>query len=635
MLCTIISIKYWRTIVNTDSEKIQDLKKFDEAYFQGSPIIPDVQYDKLKKELHKKYPNNPYFLEVGAAPKGGKIDLPYPMGSLNQVYENEVQKWIEKYNLESERIVITEKLDGVSVLLIYNDGKFKHAYTRGDGRKGEDITHHIKNVPSVVQDVSSHDVDYLAVRAEVIMKNNTFVKYSRKYKNPRNTVAGTLNRKKSDTKLLKDVDVVAYEIIDSTGLDSDNKLDNLKSLKSMGFLVARRQIASGKNISDEMLSDTLKDFKSSGDYELDGVVVTVNDYSNFENVSKSSSLNPEHSVKFKVLDGYSVMEADVVDVHWKVSKTGFYKPRVEIRPIELMGSTITYATGFNAKYIHENRIGPGAKILLTKAGSVIPYIISVLKDSNPKMPDAEWDWDENKVEAVIKGSYEQTLMQVVHFFKTLGVENAQETSIKKVVEDQSLEGKSFSTIVYELICMFDIEWKRVLGENGIKVYDSLHKKLSTLKEETLLGATPFFGRGFGVRKSKKILEQMSFDEFKNATLSQIENIGGFDKTSADIYNGIKDFNNFFKSIEEVITFEEKDQVDNTLEGEKIVMTGFRDADLQEKIESRGGKVSSGVSKKTTMVIAADVGSTSGKVKKAKELGVPVMSQREFSFQYIK
>lgn len=616
--------------MKTESQEIQELKTFDEAYFAGSPIIPDVQYDKLKKELQEKYPDAPYFSEVGAVPKGEKVDLPYPMGSLNQVYEGDTVRWINKYSLKSETIVVTEKLDGVSVLLIYSGGKLSDAYTRGDGRKGEDITHHVRNIPSVPDKITT---DYLAVRAEIIMKNDVFAtKYSKKYKNPRNMVAGLVNRKKSEIDTLKDVDVVAYEVID--GATSDTKLETLEFLHGEGFLIANNVSTIGNMLADDRLSNSLASFKRNGYYELDGVVLTVNDYSKFEDISKSSSLNPEHSVKFKVLDEDSVMEADVVDVHWKVSKTGFYKPRVEIRPIELMGSTITFATGFNAKYIYENRIGPDAKISITKAGSVIPYIISVLKDTDPKMPNAEWDWDENKVEAVIKGSHEQTLMQVVHFFKTLGVENAQETSITKVIEDQGLQGKSFSTIVYELICMFDIEWKRVLGENGIKVYDSLHKKLSTLKEETLLGATPFFGRGFGVRKSKKILEQMSFDEFKNATATQIENVEGFDKTSSDIYNGLKDFNNFFKSIEEFITFEEKDQVDNTLKGEKIVMTGFRDVDLQEKIESRGGKVSSGVSKKTTMVIAADVDSTSGKVKKAKDLGIPVISQRDFNFRYI-
>lgn len=616
--------------MKTESQEIQELKTFDEAYFAGSPIIPDVQYDKLKKELQEKYPDAPYFSEVGAVPKGEKVDLPYPMGSLNQVYEGDTVRWINKYSLKSETIVVTEKLDGVSVLLIYSGGKLSDAYTRGDGRKGEDITHHVRNIPSVPDKITT---DYLAVRAEIIMKNDVFAtKYSKKYKNPRNMVAGLVNRKKSEIDTLKDVDVVAYEVID--GATSDTKLETLEFLHGEGFLIANNVSTVGNMLADDRLSNSLASFKRNGYYELDGVVLTVNDYSKFEDISKSSSLNPEHSVKFKVLDEDSVMEADVVDVHWKVSKTGFYKPRVEIRPIELMGSTITFATGFNAKYIYENRIGPDAKISITKAGSVIPYIISVLKDTDPKMPNAEWDWDENKVEAVIKGSHEQTLMQVVHFFKTLGVENAQETSITKVIEDQGLQGKSFSTIVYELICMFDIEWKRVLGENGIKVYDSLHKKLSTLKEETLLGATPFFGRGFGVRKSKKILEQMSFDEFKNATATQIENVEGFDKTSSDIYNGLKDFNNFFKSIEEFITFEEKDQVDNTLKGEKIVMTGFRDVDLQEKIESRGGKVSSGVSKKTTMVIAADVDSTSGKVKKAKDLGIPVISQRDFNFRYI-
>lgn len=616
--------------MKTESAEIQDLKTFDVAYFQGNPIIPDVQYDKLKKELQEKYPDNPYFLEVGAPPVGEKVELPYAMGSLNQVYEGDAAKWVSKYNLGSETIIVTEKLDGVSVLLIYSAGKLLNAYTRGDGIRGEDITHHVRNIPSVPNEVS---VDYLAVRAEIIMKEKVFAaKYSKKYKNPRNMVAGLVNRKKSDIATLQDVDVVAYEVID--GATSDTKLDTLLFLHLESFIIAKSWKIPGKSIKDDTLSKTLSMFKNDGDYELDGVVLTVNDYSKFEDISKSSSLNPEHSVKFKVLDEDSVTEANVVDVHWKVSKTGFYKPRVEIKPIELMGSTITFATGFNGKYIHENKIGPGAKIKITKAGSVIPYIVSVIETVAPKMPDGEWSWDANHVEAVIRGSSEQDFMQVVHFFKTLGVENAQETSLRKIIADQKLEDKSFSTIVYELICMFDVEWKRVLGENGIKAYDSLTKKLSTMKPETLLGATPFFGRGFGVRKAKKILAQMSFDDFLNASVDQIVNIEGFDKTSTEIFNGIEVFKSFYNNIEEFVTFEEKEQADDNLRNEKIVMTGFRDKELQEKIEVRGGTVASGVSKNTTIVIAQDVNSNSGKVKKARELGIPVISQRDFDFKYI-
>lgn len=640
--------------MSRETTEIQDLKNFDNAYFEGKPIIPDAQYDQLKQELQDKYPNNEYFSEVGATPVRAKVDLPYPMGSLNQVYENDTPDWVSKYKLSNEYVIVTEKLDGISALLIYeksedsSDCVLVKAFSRGNGIKGEDITRHVKLIPNVPKTFNG---SYAAIRAEIIMPNERFdKKYANKYKNPRNMVAGVINRKVSDQTLLDDLDVVAYEIIDSSGTDdgfeiidsSDtdgfSKTYTLNYLAECNFIIPRFEPYLGSALTDALLSGILSRFKKGSAYELDGIVLTVDDYSNFENVSKSASLNPEHSVKYKVLDESSVLEAVVVNVHWKISKTGFYKPRVEIEPVELMGSTITYATGFNGKFIYENGIGPGAVIKITKAGSVIPYIMKVTSPVAPKMPRGEWEWDDNRVEAQwdtnrAQNSPEQTFMQVVHFFKSLEVENAQETSLAKVVEAQGLGDKDFTTIAYEIICMLDAEWRRTLGENGIKAYDSLHKKLSNLKHETIMGACPFFGRGFGTRKAKKILEQISYEDFVNG--KDISNLEGFNTTVGTIMRGINDFNTLMNKIDFAITFVEKVEDDEqSLAGEKIVMTGFRDKELQEKIEARGGKVASSVSKNTTMVIAQDVNSTSGKVQKAKDLGIPIFSQRDFDSAYI-
>lgn len=621
---------------------IEQLKTFDEAYFEGSPLIPDEQYDRIKSDLAKKYPNHPYFSSVGSEVYGEKVELPYPMGSLHQIYEGDCTKWINKYNLYDKDIFITEKLDGVSVMMIYEkiEGEekamFKKAYSRGNGLIGEDITRHVRNIPSVPNSI---DADYAAIRAEIIMKNVVFEdKHSRKYKNPRNMVAGVVNRKKPEVNLLKDIDVIAYEIVDSSGIDAFTKKETLEALETLGFKTAYGFTIEGNELygagADEKLSKFLLKLKNLSLYELDGCVLTANDYSLFENVSKSSSLNPEHSVKYKVLDESSIAETDVVNVHWKISKTGFCKPRVEIKPVELFGSTVTFATGFNAKFINDSGIGVGAKIKITKAGSVIPYIVEVTERVEPQMPDLDWGWDENRVEAVVENTIEQTFMEVVHFFKTIGVENAQETSLGKVIQAQDLNGLDFTTIVYELICLFDLEWKRVLGENGIKVFDSLHKKLFNMKPEVLMGATPFFGRGFGVRKAKKILQQISYEDFLDADIETLQKLEGFDTTVQAIFEGIEEYNEFLSKIDFALVYKEEEQTDNNLAGEIIVMTGFRDKDLQEKIENRGGKVTTSVSKKTTKVIANDVNSSSSKVKKAKELGIEVISQRDFNFQYI-
>lgn len=622
------------------NNKIQELKNFDEAYYAGAPLIPDEQYDQLKKEAESLAPNHEYFSTVGTYVIGEKVDLPYPMGSLNQIYENDIHKWISKYNLSNQDIVITSKLDGVSVLLVYeqidpNDSQncqLSKAYSRGDGIKGEDITRHIKEIPSVPATIPGK---YCAIRAEAIMPEERFkTKYSKEYKNPRNMVAGVLNRKSPSKKHLSDIDIVAYEVIDSSSGDAFTKTDTIEWLENNDLLVVQMIVEKALTLNDDYLSKVLTNMRETSDYELDGIVLTVDDYSLFENVSKSSSLNPEHSVKFKVTEEDAITETTVKEVLWKISKTGFYKPRVRITPVELFGSTVTYATGFNAKFIYESGIGPGAKIRITKAGSVIPYIVEVTHKVDPQMPEGEWDWDINKVEAVIQNSKEQTFMEVVHFFKTIEVENAQETSLMKVIRDQGLENEDFSTIVYELICLLDAEWKRSLGENGIKVYDSLQKKLSNMKHETIMGAVPFFGRGFGVRKAKKILDQIDYESFLNASSEDIHNLEGFDITSEAIWKGISDYKTFMGMIDFAIDFVEKEEAEQNLENEKIVMTGFRDKALQEQIEIRGGSVTTSVSKKTTMVIAQDVNSTSSKVKKAKELNIPVISQRDFNFRYI-
>jgi len=226
-------------------------------------------------------------------------------------------------------------------------------------------------------------------------------------------------------------------------------------------------------------------------------------------------------------------------------------------------------------------------------------------------------------------SSQRTLMETVHFFRTLGVENVQETSIQKLIGTHGWGDKIFDDLVVAIIELWDEEWKQALGENGKKAFLSLHTILSDVKPEVIMGALPYFGRGFGVRKAKKVLDQMSLEEFRNASLEDIQGLEGFNAMCESIYEGLNRFNTFIERTEDYITFTEKSNSDQTMAGQTVVMTGFRDNKLKEKIEDRGGKVTTSVSKNTTLVLAKSVKSSSSKVKKAKELGIPVMAVEDF------
>lgn len=642
--------------------QVELLKKFDAAYFNDEPLVPDVQYDALKKSLVEANPDHPYFSQVGSSVRGGKIDLPYPMGSLNQIYEGDYDRWIKRHTLTDKDLIVTHKLDGMSALLVYNTNKLvgripmSIAYSRGDGVRGADITRHIRKIPAVPQQVNPSNVEGVdgravfssfAVRAEVIMPEHTFQsKFKNAGKNSRNFVSGCMNRKETDQHVLDHIHVVAYELVDLDGnlvetfereVGKFTKENTLKFLKDLGFLVVESECHKAASIDDAKLASIFSNVTDESDYRVDGIVISVNEYASMEKITKSDTLNPEHSVKFKVLSDDYVIETTVKDVHWKVSKSGFWKPRIEIEPVELFGTTVSFATGFNGKFINDNNIGPESVVKITKAGAVIPYIVEVTKSTEAALPESgTWTWNESGVEIMGVGTdTESQVMQAVHFFSTLGVEKLKETSLRKVV-DKYAQGENFNTVVLTLLDLLEHEWVKVLGQNGSKVYGSLHTKLRNLNPATLLGATPFFGQGFGTRKAKKIMNEMTLDEFLQSSPAMISAIEGFDKTSDTICAGLKEFQEFKSKIDPYVNFVSNDQQQksNELDGKVIVFTGFRDKDLQRQVEEKGGRVASAVSGKTTTVVAADPKENSGKLKKARDLGIEIFSKGEFTDLYI-
>lgn len=629
----------------TDSvvkDMITLLACYDEAYHNGEPIVSDSEYDTLRREVEALDPTNPYFTMVGSDVRGGKVKLPYPMGSLDQIYDGGVEAWLGKYSLHQKKLVITDKLDGVSIMLVYVGGRLSIAYSRGNGIEGADITRHVKNMPSVPKTVAC---DYLVVRAEGIMKNATFAeKYADQFSNPRSMVAGAMNRSETEVSVLAGIDCVAYQIVDHKDAASPlfkSKSESLALLRKFGFLVANddSKFYIGGTINELFLETTITMRRAQSDYELDGIVVSIDEIEGIDSKRNSDTLNPEDSIKYKMLDTDSVVETTVTAVIWDLSKHGFFKPRVEIQPVRLYGTIVTYATGFNAKFISENGVGPGATIKITKSGSVIPYILEVTKAVEPSLPIPEWNWNESGVEAVVSDvdtNYDVKFKQVLDFFETLQVDLLRDASLRKIIEYLKIGHMPYDDIIEIIMSALEVEWVNAIGSNGVKIKESLDRRLENMKMETLLGAVRYMGIGFGVRKARMLLSQIDDDnDVWNLSVSDIEALDGFDtKTAIQTRTGLDKVKPLFDSwTKDGIINIIKEVKTDELSSLNVVMTGFRDAALQAKIESMGGKVGSSVSKKTTHLLCAVMQSGSGKFKKAESLGVKIMTVGDFKDEY--
>lgn len=608
------------------------LKAADEAYFNtGQVFISDEEYDTLKHYAQNLDPTNPYFLNVGSPVRNNKIKLPYPMGSLTQAYEGQILNWIEKYKLKNENIVITDKLDGVSGLLIYDaDGLFQKGYSRGNGIEGADITRHLIQIPSIPQHVKTSN---LAVRGEIIIRDSVFLQIKSQlksrsgqlYKNARNAVAGMLNADKNDTFVYKHLEFVAYEIMQPKFLGKQEQLILLQQEK---FQTPAKKTLKGNEITDHYLTQYLKDRRSKSDFALDGIVIEIDNNNLRSTINPSKeTLNPEYARKYKITDNNNLAIATVIGVEWNISKDGYLKPRVKIEPVNLMGVTVQHATGFNAKFIKDNNIGLGAKIKITRSGDVIPFIIEVISPATyPDMPKYDnIEWTVSGVDLVLKNAQENSAVkfeQLNNFFSTLDVPHLREGNLQKIFNAGFEKPEDVINLTQQDIA-------EIVGSNIIahKIFNGLHEKLKNIPLYVLMGAYPGFGRGIGVRKMKKLYEVFQGDMTKCNDITNIISVDGFDhKTAIKISTGYPKFVQFLNAIKNKISITTyQAPIKGSWSDEIVVFTGIRSKEAEKKITEQGGKIASAVNSKTTLVVAENIKSESIKAKRARELNIPIIS----------
>lgn len=366
------------------TEEDKDLIK-DIAGCENATISTDDIYDRIYSYTKDRYGTDSYFQTVGApvsievTKRGGKVPLPYKMGSMTEAHLGDLENWIQPMS----EYTISAKLDGVSCMIIYKNGRFDKAYSRGDGENGADISRHLVEFACVPKKINT-TLPEVAVRGEVIIPknkisqviNDLLVETKKTYKNGRNLTAGRLNCEDTSKVFNENAHFVAYHIENW----DKSEFEQFEQLKAYGFLTSKYWLETGNNIYDRHMIDVVTDIKTNYDYECDGVIITINKKSASYEGYESGTLNPKASRKFKVGSGDGAIETKLVSIEYAVSKDGYIKPVGIIEPVDLDGVTITRVTLHNMKFILDNNIHIGAKGLVVRAGMVVPYWKSTIPD---------------------------------------------------------------------------------------------------------------------------------------------------------------------------------------------------------------------------------------------------------------
>jgi len=605
-------------------ELVNKISAANQAYRLGKPVMSDSQYDILVDELKSLDPHNSILTQVGhvVTDESRKRKLPIEMASMNKVKTmDEISDWCRLKGINTNQtVVITPKYDGLSLCVNELTGE---AWTRGDGEFGQKsdehyklIGNHLENLPQPWPKAGGFQFTY----GEVMMPKKVFVdKYSVDYANPRNLVAGLLNSKEV-TEPLKDTVFIKYGAVVESEFEGHytTKSDLLKALNDGQEIKVPFKVISIKDLTHEILFDLFKSW--SQDFEIDGLIIEVDFLQTQEQLGReTSSNNPCWARAYKSPDFEQVAETTITGISWNISKQGFLKPTLHVQPVKLDGVTISNVTGNNARFVKDLGLGTGAKVLIKRSGMVIPIIYDVVEKVDFQMPNVpNIDWNENGVELMtLTETDEQRFKQTVSFFEILEVDNVGEGVVKQLWDAGFDSVKAILELTPDKLSKLEGFGKR----KAMIVYNSIQSKIKDVQLSKLQHATGFF-KGLG---SKKLALLEHFET--KPTLDEVISIEGFAETSAESY--LESYDKFFTFVKELpITIAKKVEsvkVSNDLDGMTFVFTGVRRTDLEEVIESRGGKIGSGVSKNTTHLVMKAVGSGSSKEKKAIELGVKIMT----------
>jgi DNA ligase (NAD+) len=649
--------------------KIKTLrKKLERANYQyyvlDNPEISDYEYDMALEELIKLERENPEFDDPNSPSKrvGGealttfeKVTHTVQMGSLQDVFDLlAVSDFVTKCKetIPDVSFVVERKIDGLSVSLEYENGVFTRGSTRGDGFVGEDVTHNLRTIKSIPMKLSGDILPpFIEVRGEVFMPEKSFLKLTKKQiedgeepaKNPRNAAAGSLRQKNPKVTASRSLDIFVFNIQAIDGVNLSSHSESLDYLSSLGFKVNKyEKCADFESIKKEI--ERIGNERGELPFDIDGAVVKVDNFSHREVLGTTSKF-PKWAVAFKYPP--EEKETTLTGIELNVGRTGAITPTAVFEPLTLAGTTVTRAVLHNQDFITEKDIRIGDKILVRKAGDIIPEVIKSIAhnaDSEPfVLPEncpvcgekTVKDDDESVLRCVNIDCPAIRRQAIIHFVSRpcMNIDGCGEAVITALLDNGLIEDSG------DLYSLSETELAG-LSRMGKKSAENLINAIENSKKNTLDRVINACGiRGIGAETAKLLcINYPSIEKIKSATEAELETIDGFGETlSKNVVDAMQN-PHYLKLFEKLkaagvnMEYEVQNAADTRFAGKTFVLTGTLPTYSREQakaiIESFGGKVSGSVSKKTDYVLAGeDAGS---KLTKAESLGVTVIDEGEFN-----
>ena len=636
-------------------ELVSLLNKASRAYYQeAQEIMSNYEYDRLYDELKEledelgiTLSNSPTvnvgYEVVSELPKERHES---PMLSLDKTKEVEELKNF----VGDQKVLMSWKMDGLTVVLTYRDGKLYKAVTRGNGEVGEVITNNAKVFKNVPVQIAYQGE--LILRGEAVIGYKDFEKINQeiedvdaRYKNPRNLCSGSVRQLNNQITAKRNVMFYASTLVQADGVDFQNsRACQMEWLKSQGFTTVEYYMVTRDTVEDEVAKFSSK--ISENDFPSDGLVLTYDDIAYGRSLGRTAKF-PRDSLAFKWQD--EIRETVLREIEWSPSRTGLINPVAIFDPVELEGTTVSRASVHNISIMEELELGIGDRIEVYKANMIIPQIAenltrSGVKDIPCKCPVCQGETKIRQVgnaKALYCMNSECQAKHVKSFAlfvsrDALNIEGLSEATLEKFISRGYIH--TFADIFHLDQYKEKIQKMEGFGE---KSYKKLTESIEKARTTTLPRVIYSLGiAGIGLANAKVICRELKYDvesllKVSEEELNEIQGVGEvLAKAFVGYFADAKHVENFRRLLNELTIPEETVTKQQIFEGVNFVITGSvkhfaNRGEVKELIESLGGKVTGSVTSKTNYLINNDVTSTSSKNKKANELGIPIISEETF------
>lgn len=654
------------------------IEKYNNLYYnEDNPIISDMEYDGLLRKLKEMEKEYPALLEIDDSPtkkiggtasnKFSKVEHKVPMLSLSNTYNiaeiEDFNKRVKKIINFSEKIeyILELKLDGLSISLIYENGNLTRAVTRGDGKIGEDVTENIMEIESIPKKLK--EPISLEVRGEIILPIQNFNKINEEreengeevFANPRNAAAGTIRQLDSTIVSKRGLDCYLYYLVNAENYGIKTHLESIKFIEKLGFKTTKvfEKYSDFKTLEKSIEKWRIK--REKLDYETDGLVIKINDFSFYETLGYTTK-SPRWAIAYKF--PAEQVKTRLLDVTFQVGRTGVVTPVAELEAVNLSGSVVKRASLHNFDEIRRKDIKIGDNVIVEKAAEIIPQVVNVVFDDR-KGTEKEIKEPESCPACGTKLVKEEGLVALkclnphcpekikreISYFVSrdaMNISGLGEKIVEKFIELEKI--KTVVDIYFLENYRNELENLEKMGKKSVEnLLNSINESKNQDFSKVLYAlGIPFVGK-FNANLLSKTFKDI--DVLKEKSVEELLEVKGIGDKAAIAVNTFLNNENNWKIITELkeiglkFKFEEdelKEVKDNPIKGKNFLATGklqkYKRNEIKDIILEKGGNYLSAVSKNLDFLIAGE--KAGSKLEKAQNLGIRILSEDDFEKEFL-